>query len=187
MIFFISDTHFYHNNVIRLSERPFKDMDEMHNVIIKNWNETIKKTDEIYILGDFSFKGSATEVNDLVKKLHGKKYLIRGNHDRYIDDPDFDHSNFEWIRYYHTFKEHNQRFVLFHYPILEWQGIHHGAIHLYGHVHNNETHLEAEVDFEKILGTRAVNVSAEVLNYRPISIYEVLELVRTREENRDKK
>ena len=79
MIYFTSDTHFYHNNIVQLCDRPFRDYDEMHRTLVLNWNSMVRDTDEIYILGDFIHKGNGEEANKILKKLKGKKYLIRGN------------------------------------------------------------------------------------------------------------
>src|SRR3990172_2849797 len=80
LIFFTSDTHFYHQNIIKYCKRPFKYADEMNEVMIKNWNNTITDDDEVYHLGDFALC-SPTGAENIVRRLKGKKYLIRGNHD----------------------------------------------------------------------------------------------------------
>ncbi len=80
-IYVISDTHFNHKNIIDYCNRPFKDIDEMNNTIIYNWNRIVKKDDIVYHLGDF-FLGSKFDLKDIVDRLNGAIYLIRGNHDR---------------------------------------------------------------------------------------------------------
>ena len=81
MIYFISDTHFNHNNIIKYCNRPFKSINEMNQTIINNWNKTVKADDEIYHLGDLVL-GKKEEMYNTVSNLNGKKYLIRGNHDK---------------------------------------------------------------------------------------------------------
>jgi calcineurin-like phosphoesterase family protein len=76
MIYFTADTHFWHSNIIRICGRPFADVETMNNVLIENWNSRATDQDEIYILGDFVFKGKGREANDILKALNGKKYLI---------------------------------------------------------------------------------------------------------------
>ncbi len=136
MIYFTADTHFYHSNVINLNNRPFKNLDDMHRSLIRNWNSYISDRDEIYILGDLIHKGNGMEANEILKKLKGKKYLIRGNHDKYVNDENFNTQQFEWIKDYYVLDYKKRKFVLFHYPILEWDGYFRDSIHLYGHVHN---------------------------------------------------
>ena len=130
MIYFISDTHFYHEKIIEYVNRPFKDVEEMNNTLIDNWNKRIEPKDEVYILGDFSF-GNKEQTLDLLDKLNGRKYLIKGNHDRVIKDKEVA-SRFEWIKDYHMLKYKKYKFVLFHYPLMVWDCQHYGAIHLYG-------------------------------------------------------
>ena len=94
----------------------------MNDTLIHNWNAYVTDYDEIYILGDFLYKGNGSDANKILRRLAGKKYLIRGNHDKFLDDPEFDTTLFEWVRSYYELEYQKQKFVLFHYPILEWQG-----------------------------------------------------------------
>ena len=81
MIYFISDTHFYHSNIIKYFNRHFKDVNEMNETIINNWNSIIKEDDTIYHLGDFCLSND-DEIKSIFNRLNGNKILIRGNHDR---------------------------------------------------------------------------------------------------------
>ena len=136
MIYFTADTHFFHANIINLCQRPFSNVDQMNQKIINNWNTLISDKDEIYILGDFIHKGNGMDAENLIKNLNGKKYLIEGNHDNFLDDMNFNKSNFEWVKNYHVLNYQKIKLVLFHYPIFEWEGYFGDTIHLYGHVHN---------------------------------------------------
>ena len=78
-IFYIADTHFGHDNIRKLSNRPFSTVEEMDNALINNWNSVVTDDDDVYILGDFSYKSE--DPIDYLKKLNGKKHLIVGNHD----------------------------------------------------------------------------------------------------------
>ncbi len=80
MRWFIADTHFNHANVIVYDKRPFKDVIEMENEIVRRWNSSIKHDDVVYHLGDFAF-GSVQLQQEILSKLNGQKILIRGNHD----------------------------------------------------------------------------------------------------------
>lgn len=176
MIYFIADMHFHHENVIEFSHRPYKTVDEMNKQLIENWNSVVTSPkDEVYILGDFLYRGTGEQANTILKHLQGKKFLVKGNHEQYLKDKEFDLSLFEWVKDYHTLKYYKKKFVLFHYPILEWDGYFRSAIHLYGHVHDTQT-----VHFDSVLGPRAVNVGADMIGYKPISIDEVMELVDAR-------
>ena len=80
MIYFIADTHFNHENIIKYCNRPFKNTYKMNEYIIQKWNSVVKKDDTVYHLGDVGF-GSLQEVKSLVERLNGTKILIKGNHD----------------------------------------------------------------------------------------------------------
>lgn len=79
MIFFSSDHHFFHNNVIRYCDRPYDSVEEMNEDLVKRWNSVVKPEDEVYYLGDFSLAFRAVEI--FTHRLNGVKYLIPGNHD----------------------------------------------------------------------------------------------------------
>jgi len=173
MIYFTADPHFNHSNIIKLCGRPFADVDKMNNVLIQNWNARVQTTDEIYILGDFMFKGDGVSANSLLQRLNGTKYLIRGNHDKFVDDTAFDKENFAWIKDYHVLSYQKVKFVLFHFPIFEWDGYFGDAVHLYGHVHNSGNNYEQQRKFE-VLGKRAINVGVDVNGFLPVSIREIM-------------
>jgi calcineurin-like phosphoesterase family protein len=178
MIYFTADNHFCHGNIIGSCRRPFKNVQEMNNEMIKRWNSYVTDHDEIYILGDFMYKGAAREANNILSQLKGRKCLIRGNHDKYLDDPQFRQEAFEWIKDYFVLKYNGIEFVLFHYPILQWHKSHRGSIHLYGHVHNSG---EKYPDFEdklKMLGNNAVNVGVDVNNFYLVSIKQIIDRVK---------
>lgn len=82
MIWFISDTHWGHNSILTYCQRPFKDVTEMNEALIINWNKCVQPQDTIYVVGDMAlcpFK----EFEPMAKRLNGTKILIQGNHDHY--------------------------------------------------------------------------------------------------------
>ena len=80
-VFFTSDTHLGHKNIIPLANRPFSSVEEMNETIISRWNYMVRPTDTVYHLGDVAL-GTIAESLPLVKRLNGRKMLIIGNHDR---------------------------------------------------------------------------------------------------------
>ena len=166
-IYFSADTHFNHANIIKYCNRPFSSVEEMNEALIEKWNNKVKDNDQIYILGDLIF-GNGLQANDILNKLNGKKFFIKGNHDPFLKDKNFNRSLLEWIKDYYVLKVNKQKIVLFHYPIAEWDGKFHGSIHLYGHVHNNPFPYE--------LG-RTYNVGVDVNNFEPVSLEEILERI----------
>jgi len=170
MIYFVADCHFGHTNVIKHCNRPFASVDEMNEALIQNWNATVKAQDEIYILGDFTLRPAA-KAHDYLSRLNGRKYYIRGNHDRFLDNYEPYESDFVWVKDYHRLVYEGQRFVLFHYPILEWDQIHRGAYHVFGHVHNGKVSKERMAVLDN---DRAFNAGVDVNDYRPVSIKEII-------------
>lgn len=78
-IFFTSDNHFWHRNVIGYCDRPYSDIEEMNEDMVRKWNSVVGHDDIIYHLGDFSM--AIRPVEAYTPRLNGKKYLIPGNHD----------------------------------------------------------------------------------------------------------
>lgn len=169
MIYFTSDLHFYHENVIKHAKRPFSTVGEMDAVLISNWNKVVRAADEVYILGDVTMKG-ASFAAEVLRQLNGRKYLIKGNHDRFADQHSFDRGLFEWIKDYYELSYQNQRFILFHYPIAEWNHFYRDAIHLHGHQHNcRDYNLQ-----NRESGLRCFDVGVDANDMCPISVEEIL-------------
>lgn len=78
--FFIADTHFGHSSIIDYENRPFSDVREMDDTIIRNWNSAVSDGDRVFVIGDFSAYGREMTA-DICRSLNGRKYLIMGNHD----------------------------------------------------------------------------------------------------------
>ena len=81
MNYFISDLHLGHTNCLRFDNRPFKTVEEQDRKIIDNWNNTVKSTDDVYILGDISWYDTDKTI-EIFKQLNGRLHLIKGNHDK---------------------------------------------------------------------------------------------------------
>ncbi len=131
MIYFTADLHFGHSNIIRHCSRPFAAAEEMDVALTANWNAAVSRHDEVYILGDFTMKPAA-EAHKYLSALNGRKYMIRGNHDKFLNNYKASDTAFEWVKDYFVLKHEGRRFVLFHYPICEWDCFYRGAIHLSG-------------------------------------------------------
>ena len=159
---FISDSHFFHGNIIKYCNRPFSSVDEMNSALVKNWNNTVSNEDRVYHLGDFSFAhgNRFPATKNIYDQLNGYKILISGNHDD--DDTKFMFNEF------HDYLEvsvNNHFVVMCHYPLLSFNRMHKGAVHFYGHVHN-QTPLHAP--------TNSYNICVEMQDYRPKSLFEII-------------
>ena len=168
MIYFTSDTHFGHKNIIWRGNRPCKNIEEMDNLLIKNWNRVVKSTDEVYHLGDFGWQLSPTRLKEIMEQLNGHKHLILGNHDK---EKMMEHSNlWESVDFYKEIRIDDYKVVLFHYPIYEWNGAFNGTVHLYGHVHDTFEMYKEDLRHHN---KRNYNVCSDANDLTPVSWQEI--------------
>lgn len=150
---FISDTHFYHDNIIKYCNRPFANIDEMNEALIQRWNSVVGKDDVIWHLGDFVL-GKKDNIS-IIKRLNGKINLVLGNHD---------HQKFKFYyeagfnRVYDRPVIINNFYILSHAP-LEW--VQNPMFNIFGHVHGNPIY--------KTWSSNGCCVCAERHDYTPIS------------------
>ena len=116
MNFYIADTHFGHDNIRKLSNRPFNSVEEMDNAIIENWNRKVTNNDDVYILGDFSYKSE--DPIEYLKKLNGRKHLIIGNHDNKLLKNPACKKYFVEIVDMKMVDDNGNQIVLCHYPLV---------------------------------------------------------------------
>jgi calcineurin-like phosphoesterase family protein len=132
--FFYSDPHFHHANVIKFDGRPFKNIDEMHTILIANYNSVVKDEDDVYCLGDFSFNPKKAE--EILKQLKGNKFFIKGNHD-HSEMISLYHQYGTYLGNYAEIKVGNNDYTLTHYPFEVWNKSHRGTYHIFGHCHHS--------------------------------------------------
>lgn len=173
-VFFTSDTHFGHKNIIKYCNRPFAHKDEMDEALIKNWNAKVKDGDIVFHLGDFSFSSDAANI---IRRLNGSIYLVSGNHDADAVDKAFEilsaenHKQTKFDILPNLFEvdiqveDEKMKFVLCHYPMKVWNKSHHGSIHLFGHCHGT-------LPDDK--NSRSMDVGVDCNDYAPIHLDEVL-------------
>lgn len=143
MRYYIADCHFFHDALNRrMDNRGFENAEAMNAYMLKRWNGKVRKKDEVVILGDLSW-GKPEETNDLLEKLHGRLYLIQGNHDPFLKDKKYNADRFEWIKPYEELRDNRRKLVLCHYPILCYNGQYRldeqgnpRSYMLHGHVHD---------------------------------------------------
>lgn len=186
-IFFTSDLHFGHEKAISHTNRPFTDVEEMNRVLIENINETVGWKDELWILGDFSHRINKEEAQVLRKQIKCKHvHLVYGNHDKNYEGT----GTFQSTQYYKELKTEYGRFVLFHYPIADWNAKHYGTVHLHGHIHStgeyNRRNLERKADElfaeghtakDSALSYRIYDVGVDANDYKPVSLEKIAELM----------
>ena len=169
MIYYTSDLHLGHENVIFFDKRPFKDRDEMDRVLIDNWNSRVEKDDTVYIVGDFCYR-SGYSADWYLKKMKGHKVLIIGNHDGAVLKNSVALSMFDSVEKMMEIKDGDKRICLCHYPIAEWDGFFHETWHIYGHIHNNKNASNDYMKNQK----RALNAGCMINSYMPVSFDELV-------------
>lgn len=182
-IFFTSDLHFGHENVIRFDNRPFNTVEEMDEEMIKRWNAKVGKGDIVYVLGDFIWKAATNEAVSIIRRLNGQIILIKGNHDRFLHNAAAKKA-LAGIKDYDdicvTLEDGTtRRCILSHYFIPFYNGHRYQAIHLHGHSHFTEESAEevritTELN-EKGYDLKIYNVGCMYWNYTPVTLDEILE------------
>ena len=183
MIYFTSDLHFGHANVLKFDNRPFSSIEEMDTELIKRWNDKVKNEDTVYVLGDIIWKASNAYVTNVLNSLNGKIVLIKGNHDNHLVKDKRVRSKFADVLDYADINVQLtdgsiRRCILSHYFIPFYNGHRHNAIHLHGHSHVTEEHkLELQIADElnqKGLKNQIYNVGCMHWNYEPVTLDEIL-------------
>lgn len=144
-IWITSDLHFGHKNIMTFCPetraRFNNDVAYMNNAMVEEWNHRVQSEDTVYILGDVAFM-LGSDAGRMVRRLNGRKILIRGNHDRKtLMDATF-RSAFAEVHDYLDITYDGHKIVMFHYPIAEWDQMHRGSLHFHGHLHGDTSGLE---------------------------------------------
>jgi len=158
-VFFTSDLHLNHANILKYCNRPFKNVEEMDRVIIENFKSTLKEGDTLYILGDLTFKRQYAEnFLRIITGMGVEVHFIIGNHDK-------DGKTLEIIEKYCTDVQEMKeiqiqgiKITMCHYPMYSWNASHYGAWHLFGHVHGR-----------KPFATKQYDVGVDSNDFKPVS------------------
>lgn len=168
MIYFTSDLHLGHRNVIHLCNRPFASIDEMDAALIENWNHKVHRNDTVYILGDLMFRNEKPP-EEYLRQLKGKKHLIIGNHDRsWIKNCDLD-SYFESVTNLTFISDGKRQMTLCHYPMMSWP--HSQRCYMvFGHIHGN-----TDADYWPLIAKSALmlNAGVDINRFTPVTFEEM--------------
>lgn len=170
MIYYISDLHFGHKNIIKMDGRPFSSIEEMDEHLIQLWNERLTDEDDIYIVGDFAFRNGNTAAWYL-GRLKGRKHLVIGNHDRLTIQDRKAMEFFSSVEKMESVIDNGRKVSLCHFPVAEWNGKRRGGYHVYGHLHGRRDEVyEFMSRFD-----RALNAGCMINGYRPVTLGELIE------------
>ena len=166
-VWFTSDQHFFHNNVIKYCNRPFETVEEMNATMIANWNAVVAKGDSVYMLGDFAFVNKTAQAEAIIGQLNGHIHWVYGNHDAKIKGA----KGVAWAGDYKEVKHMGYKFVCCHYPMVTWNGCHRGTIMLHGHCHGTLP------DDGRLL---RFDVGVDSFNFTPVSGDVLIEMAEAR-------
>lgn len=171
MIYFTSDLHLGHANIVKLCDRPFSGVEEMDEALIANWNGRVTNGDDVYIAGDLIFRNDVPAERYL-ERLKGRKHLVVGNHDgRWMRGADLSR-HFESVGMLAELDACGRHLTICHYPMMSWpNGGRKSSLHVYGHIHNNRGG-----SYWPLLRTmdRALNACVEVNGYMPVTLEELV-------------
>jgi len=179
-IFFTSDTHFGHANIIKYAMRPYENVDQMNEDLIKRWNSVVGPDDIVFHLGDFMF-GNINRFWEYRSRLNGKIYLIHGNHDYKLMCEGNIEEGFEDICAQMNICVDGQKIYLSHFPFLTFDGIFKDkpSWQLFGHVHSNKNHPYTSPDMPRLnyLLPTQYDVGIDNNDYTPVSFAQVKEII----------
>jgi calcineurin-like phosphoesterase family protein len=162
--FFTADEHYGHHNIIKYCNRPFRNVDEMDEKIIKKHNEVVTSEDTVYHLGDFTLVKTFEEAEKYIKRLNGKHIFIKGSHDYWLSD------NCAKII---EFKEESYPLVIMcHYAMRVWSLSHYNSWQLFGHSHGQLKEIGKQLD-----------VGVDTNNFYPYSLVEVSKIMEKKDDN----
>jgi calcineurin-like phosphoesterase family protein len=145
-----SDLHLGHYNIIEYCNRPFKSLEEMDEVLIRNWNNWILPRDKVFYLGDLARRNQGQYLS----RLKGRIVRVNGNHDGA--------PGHRWL----IVKGYDVAAALIHNPADAYEITEPYDWLVHGHVHNNAPFLDVE--------RRRINVSVDVTDFKPVPLDYVL-------------
>ena len=149
--FFTADEHYGHANIIKYCDRPFGDVTEMNEELIRRHNNIVQSHDTVIHAGDFALCGK-DQAGAVISRLHGDHVFLQGSHDRWAQG-----LSFLWER-----GIEDLYLVVCHYPMLSWPRSHHGSFLLHGHTHGRLKSYPGILD-----------VGVDVWDFQPVPFEEI--------------
>lgn len=193
--FFTSDTHFGHARIIELSDRPFKDVKHMNEMIVHNWNALVRPDDTVYHLGDVAL-GPIEDSLKYIERLNGIKILVVGNHDRMFPpmakmrEPQirswterYKAAGFAEVHTGITITQGDYHFALSHFPysgdshgeerFTEYRQFDDGMPLIHGHTHEDKRFSRSRK------GTPQIHVGMDAWDFAPVSLQAVIDVLES--------
>lgn len=177
-LFFTSDSHYDHKNIIKYCKRPFSSVEEMNQGLIDNWNSVVGKDDTVFHLGDVTFGGN-TNLIKYVSQLNGHIILIKGNHDRKLQQS-ICAKLFDYTCQQLTLNIDGITVFLNHFPFLCFSGTYKTdkSIQLFGHIHSGSLSSGPDIDRFMQYGTlNQYDVGVDNNHYTPVNWNDILKRI----------
>lgn len=182
-IFMTSDTHWNHSNILKFCDRPFKDVEEMNQKLIENWNKKVPHDGLVFHLGDFAWGGGYEGWKKIREQLNGDIILIEGNHDRKNLTTTAREELFKFVTWQMLIEIEGRKVLLNHFPFLCYAGTYREpkklVYSLYGHCHSGPNKKGQDIPRLVNCFPTQYDVGVDNNNYEPISWYEVNEKIQT--------
>lgn len=198
-IFFTSDTHYNHKNIVRGTTewtvfekgsshqrtRDFETLQEHNAALVKSINGMVGKDDTLYHLGDWSF-GGFDSIMEFRKQLKCQNiHLIYGNHDHHIENNKGGiQGAFKSVGHYKEVRVGTHHFILSHFAMRVWNKSHKGSIMLYGHSHGTLDEYTPAIanptwigDEYFIKNYRTMDVGVDTNNLYPYHLDEIVDIM----------
>jgi calcineurin-like phosphoesterase family protein len=159
--FLISDTHFFHDNILKFCRPQFNSVEEMNELMIKNWNDVVGVNDRVYMCGDFAFKSRY----DVFNRLNGDIILILGNHE-YVNKTKSIVEDYPHVRVVGSCEFGGG--IITHIPVHESQ-LERWKFNIHGHLHD-----------DLIDDIRYMNVCVETIGFKPVRFSELIKIQKER-------
>lgn len=175
MIWFTSDQHYGHNNILKYCNRPFSTVWEMDSELMRRHNEVVSPKDTVYIIGDFTLDNHDFAVS-IMETLNGNLVFLPGSHDGRWFDRNLGDGRIRCVDPIHILeKVTSVPIVLCHYAMRVWSRSHYGSWHLFGHSHGNlEPHglsFDIGVDSHNFYPWSLDEISEKMATLKPIVNY----------------
>ena len=175
-LFFTSDPHYGHENILKYCHRPFSSIEEHDEELIRLWNETVPEDGIVFILGDIGFC-SETYLKTILNRLNGKIYWIIGNHDWRRITPGI-MNRFECITQQMVITVDNKLIYLNHFPFLCYpDSDRHPVYQFFGHVHSGPLSGSSDISRLVHLNKRQYDVGVDNNGYKPISFQDIMKKI----------
>lgn len=178
-LFFTSDTHFFHENIIKLCNRPFESNQDQTEKLIERWNQTVPEDATVFHFGDLIMTGNIDSIINIIQRLNGTINLVMGNHD-YQNKLDREVIKNIFRSYGGDVmdiasilvrQDNNTQLTGCHYPMLFWPR---DSIMIHGHIHSrpNSTSLE-KAPFHPM----RYDIGVDNNDYRPVSYLNLIDII----------